>query len=848
MASPTPQLILDWLRRQWREMAERLDDFICSFDPPTPEGMDPLTVLLLGWAVFCCVLAVLLHFVKRSSKREVDGVKQGVLHAPSDSVSGKVSSVASHSSESGNATKAPGAQNLGKGSALDSVDPSFISRVQSSVPFKQAVAHRGRSPSPTKPVKIPYVSGAPVANGPDEDSVLWVNNVINWIYGKAEVRNSISQAWLAALNDHATKLSKEAGINLHFVDIRPDSERPDFSNVVVEPGPNDNMTITADALAQPRLTTRVTYQQDGETRSATYTTDVSVLRGRLNVATLTHQAMAVGKFDGWPEVQMQLELADDKGRSSSLEEQIRQEGAREVVTGCLRGAVLDLNFAREPDFPPFVRRQELERVRSLSRDPSEGDGGERTTRRLLVKVLKAAGLGATKGCKEPYCVVEMDEPAQKFQTETRLDTDHPFWDEAFIFDLSPNTGELLFEVFDKQKPRDTNFLGLGIVGIEELLINPSQRQIIPLLSRPYEEDPVSGSLTVEFLFVDEDGSPVEEGALPHRVTQTSERLLTSGEVLQTTRTTYTRPQDDDDGRFVKSMALKDVDSKARPNAKKSTLIIHSSKKENVDLPSVKDNLDDSIQTSEAGSDVQEAGRSGHSPSSGDESSRGRKRAKKRSFFGSLRKRLSGSKSRSKSSEPGQGRDDWEDDPGRSASLDRRHYLTVPRAEGGAADVSAGAVDPFRRPLPVSCAGRPGAPDDSSLSDMSGISNASNRTYINDESTLVLETTENGILKHYLVPNNMAKRSKWRKKGSKLHIYNEHVFVAKHLPSALCSVCEKSLPRWLGKQAYECRGCQVKVHKQCHVRVETVCPGSTVHTMELEYLQTLDDKRQRNMTR
>ena len=52
-------------------------------------------------------------------------------------------------------------------------------------------------------------------------------------------------------------------------------------------------------------------------------------------------------------------------------------------------------------------------------------------------------------------------------------------------------------MFDKEKSRDTNFLGLGIVGIEELLVNPSQRQIIPLLSRPYEQDPVSGSLTVE---------------------------------------------------------------------------------------------------------------------------------------------------------------------------------------------------------------------------------------------------------------------------------------------------------------------------------------------------------------
>lgn len=35
---------------------------------------------------------------------------------------------------------------------------------------------------------------------------------------------------------------------------------------------------------------------------------------------------------------------------------------------------------------------------------------------------------------------------------------------------------------------------------------------------------------------------------------------------------------------------------------------------------------------------------------------------------------------------------------------------------------------------------------SSLSEMSGVSGASSRTYLNEASTLILETTENGIKK------------------------------------------------------------------------------------------------------
>lgn len=42
-----------------------------------------------------------------------------------------------------------------------------------------------------------------------------------------------------------------------------------------------------------------------------------------------------------------------------------------------------------------------------------------------------------------------------------------------------------------------NFMGLGIVSVEELKNNPSQKQTITLQTRPLEKDDVSGTLTVE---------------------------------------------------------------------------------------------------------------------------------------------------------------------------------------------------------------------------------------------------------------------------------------------------------------------------------------------------------------
>lgn len=57
----------------------------------------------------------------------------------------------------------------------------------------------------------------------------------------------------------------------------------------------------------------------------------------------------------------------------------------------------------------------------------------------------------------------------------------------------------MFEVYNKsQKDHEVNkFLGLAIVSVQELLESTSQRQVISLQSRPYQNDHVTGTLTLE---------------------------------------------------------------------------------------------------------------------------------------------------------------------------------------------------------------------------------------------------------------------------------------------------------------------------------------------------------------
>lgn len=119
---------------------------------------------------------------------------------------------------------------------------------------------------------------------------------------------------------------------------------------------------------------------------------------------------------------------------------------------------------------------------------------------------------------------------------------------------------------------------------------------------------------------------------------------------------------------------------------------------------------------------------------------------------------------------------------------------------------------------------------------------SDYTYTHPSSQLIIENDSDGVLRHYLIPPNLAnKKSKWGKKGTKIHLYNEHQFIATHLSSPTsCHLCGRVFSRRPGKQGYVCRNCQVISHKQCHVKIDHQCPFATRNTMILEYMPTSRD--------
>ncbi|PZC71612.1 hypothetical protein B5X24_HaOG212880 [Helicoverpa armigera] len=506
-------------------------------------------------------------------------------------------------------------------------------------------------------------------------------------------------------------------------------------------------------------------------------------RARLNVVCVTDKLTGELKCDGWPEVK--VALAPVGALRPNATESNMQQLISDIVVNALRSTNLQFSLAHYPTCPRLRRYVEtpgprlplhydsmLQQDRQMYTSTPNSTAGSVTLlgdKRLLVKLVCAKDLGGKTGCIAPYCVVEMDEPPQKNQTAFKKDTNNP----------------------QRGPWRSTTSVAHSL--------SSSSSSRVPT-SRTWAPGPSRSRRFVGFLFI----CVVCCVNCQEPKKSIKVEITDSGKFIEVERAEADTEVPQESGKIDESETESELPVSPSPNASpgKTVRIKENGAKANGDT--------------EQGDYVQ------HQNESSPPEPAPRKR--RRDFFGTIKRRLGRSRTRGASLDLTDSEVENQSRI-RSISAERNAHekaLSIPNRNvysAGASPAQSGDESRTSRR--------------SSLSEVSGFSTASARTFIHEASTLVLETIEAGIKKHYLVPLTIAQRSRWRRKGVKLHIYNEHTFIAKHLSGGtVCEVCTKTIARRLGKQGYECRDCTLKCHKHCHVKVATNCPRSTVHNMEL----------------
>ncbi|KAL9916528.1 uncharacterized protein ACN2A1_002748 isoform 13-T15 [Glossina fuscipes fuscipes] len=866
------------------DLADQIDDYICSFEGLGDITMDSLAIFIFLWAVLALFSLWLCKYLyqKYSKEKEAAGATTPSRQSSVGPGTGKAEKTRLSEPREIQASKtdmrelmlskptaAAGA--VGAGAARSVKTPTGAAGATS-------IRRRMVRQSSTGPenIKRRYVPPPSNVVGPETSSVTWTSHVFRWLYSDLVIVNELLMSWVIALNDTLRKTTDEQGIMVEIVRVLPDSPAPGLSNIFCNADENNpaDMLITFDCDAMPVLQMKTMRQKSGKFETSHYKVTVSRFRARMANAMNYNSLKGDMRVEGYPDIRIAMNTVGPVKAIDPEDQQFESEAA-EILTRALRDTVYPVDFSMfsscpraevEPTDLPVIYPTGFDPMASHPMDSMSQPQSRLMTsanRRLLVKIVNGEDL---KEAKNPYVVVEMDEPAQKNQTAA-MSGSTPQWNEHFLFDLSSQSAEILFEVYDSPANASDppKFLGLGLVGIEELAVGPALTQILTLQPRPYETQPVYGNITVDFVFI--------EGAeVPAFATRPPYKLKEALHISTPAITEHMK-----NGSNLADAAVRALQEGAFPAAtghpSKSTLIIHSVQRNSKNLSAFKFGQPNAASSPQNGHNNNMYSYNGATnaaqstlnnnsnlPRNGDVLNTTttinatamtapgipanqidldeRGRSKKRNFFGTLKKRLSRSKTRTHSADRGVLTSHHNNNvatptgtlngDSRSLSVDRA-VLSKSNSLGRRTGLSP-TLDHSRR---------------SSLSEssaISGFSSASTKTYIHEASTLVLETIENGVKRHFIVPLNIAQRPRWRRKGTKLHIYNDHTFIAKHLSGSglQCSICMKSIPRRPGKQGYECRDCQLICHKQCHIRAPQACPNPTVLSMELTSLPVLTE--------
>ncbi|XP_032597141.1 uncharacterized protein LOC6568942 isoform X8 [Drosophila grimshawi] len=828
------------------DLADQIDDYICSFEGLGDLTMDSLAMFIFLWAVLAlfsvwlCKLLYNKYLINKGATTTASSSNsRQTIVAPGGGASSAISAAKSEkrSSEPRElmATKSKiddlskpltGSSSAGRGRSTASPMGGGGGGAAAGGPRRRVVRQSSTGPENRKKRYVPPPSNVV---GPETSSVTWTSQVFRWLYSDLVIVNELLMSWVIAINDTLRISAEEHGVAVEVVRVLPDSPAPGLNNIFCnceEHNPAE-MLITFDCDAMPVLQVKTFRQKWGKVETSHYKVTVSRFRARMSIPINYNTLKGEMRVDGYPDVRIAMNSVGAI-KAMDQDEQQLQTVISDILTTALRETTYPVDFSIYSTCP----RAEVEPLDlPYNMDHSLGSGILRDAqhmvsgRRLLVKIVKGDGL---RDAHDPYVVIEMDEPAQKNQTGTQRGS-KPYWDEHFLFELSPQSAEILFEVYDRSviASDPPKFLGLGLVGIDELAVGPASTQLLQLQPRPYETHPVAGAITVDFVFIE--GAEIPAGSRPNRL---KEALRLSTPAINE----HIRNGADLADAAVRALQDGALSGGASNGGQtqKSTLIIHS-------VQRVELNKDGHIEVIESPTELDQAvaqafERAANEAASAQIEPRAASPADSPTggtTTGNEESTAEFGQPNAASSPNGSG---YHNDYSLNGSIQLTGHNSNSLQRNGAMQQQQQQQLLQQSGLELDDRGR----SKKQSSAISGFSSASNKTYVHEASTLVLETIENGVKRHFIVPLAIAQRPRWRRKGTKLHIYNDHTFIAKHLSGSglQCSICMKSIPRRPGKQGYECRDCQLICHKQCHIRAPQSCPNPTVLSMELTKLNSV----------
>ena len=185
------------------DLAENVDDLICISDGTGDRTMDTLAMYLFAWILvaFVAVWAAKYAYEKLlASKKKAIEQPKAKAESPTKVDGSKGISAADIVD-----VKAPG---LKKSNSAPKSGAAGGKTVPATPPVRKRLTRQSPAPDLKKTKYIP----APQCTGPDNISVLWVNDVFQWLFNDRAVIEELIQVWINSLNAFCKKSDAEVSV------------------------------------------------------------------------------------------------------------------------------------------------------------------------------------------------------------------------------------------------------------------------------------------------------------------------------------------------------------------------------------------------------------------------------------------------------------------------------------------------------------------------------------------------------------------------------------------------------------------------------------------------------------
>lgn len=197
------------------DLAESVDDLICTFEGNPDLTMDTLAMFIFGWllaALFILWLGKLIYakfILKGEQSKPSDIIVKAPAPAPVKATPPGAGSETPDGEEA--VTPTSGEKVIVKRSSSGGVRSSGGGGggyVPPTPPTRKRLSRK----SPVPDLKRVQYTPAPQATGPDNVSVLWVNDVFQWLYNDLVIVNEILNVWIQTLNENTQTAVSEVRI------------------------------------------------------------------------------------------------------------------------------------------------------------------------------------------------------------------------------------------------------------------------------------------------------------------------------------------------------------------------------------------------------------------------------------------------------------------------------------------------------------------------------------------------------------------------------------------------------------------------------------------------------------